>query len=327
MTTTVRNKQKKFTEEFIDKCVSLYKEGKSLSDISQECGISQTHLHRKIKNKVKMRKNCDYSLSDKQKYYRKRNYFLDIDFFEKIDTFEKAYILGYFYADGYVNINDSYAELCLHQQDTSILNEIHKVIGGKLRPYRQNMARLSFYSKKICEDLTKYGCHQNKTFTLLFPNIEPVLYSSFIRGYFDGDGSFYKSGKYGGVVSFAGNLNFLEKLSDVLSESLNIQLRRIEPHGKIGYLRYSKRSDLQKIHNYIYCNKSVFYLDRKFSKYVDVLNNPSKEFLVDTSKIVDLYFNGLSVAKIAEQLSMSREAIYKRLVRSGQTSFKRKKII
>ena len=318
------NKRQKFTEDILMKCVSLYKEGNSLSTISQIYDISITHLCRKIKGKVEMRKNSDYSLSEKQRRYRRRNYFLDIDFFENIDTPEKAYILGYFYADGYVNINKGNADLCLNQKDTNILTTIHETVGGKLFSCKRDMIKLSFYSKKICEDLTKHGCHQNKTFTLIFPEITSTLYSHFIRGYFDGDGCFHKSGKYGGVVSFAGNLNFLNSLSKILSETLDIQLRPIEKRKSIGYLKYHSRADLQKIYNYLYKDKGVFYLDRKFSKYTDMLNNPSKEFLVDTSVITDLYLNGLSVIKIAKQFNMSREAVYKRLIKSGLTSFKRK---
>lgn len=57
--------------------------------------------------------------------------------------------------------------------------------------------RVFITSKKLAEDLTKYGCHSNKTYDLTFPNkkifANEDLIRHFIRGYFDGDGSVFIS--------------------------------------------------------------------------------------------------------------------------------------
>ena len=57
--------------------------------------------------------------------------------------------------------------------------------------------RVFITSKKLAEDLTKYGCHANKTYDLTFPNkeifVNKDLIRHFIRGYFDGDGSVFIS--------------------------------------------------------------------------------------------------------------------------------------
>ena len=48
---------------------------------------------------------------------------------------------------------------------------------------------LDFNSKKLCLDLTKLGAVRNKSLILTFPKfITDELMSSFILGYFDGDG-------------------------------------------------------------------------------------------------------------------------------------------
>lgn len=256
-------------------------------------------------------KNYTYLLSEKQKYYRKRNYFLDIDFFENIDTPEKAYILGYFYADGYVNINKGITEICLHQQDIDILNKIHKSVGGKLRSFKENMMRLSFYSKKICEDLTKHGCHQNKTFTLVFPEITSTLYSHFIRGYFDGDGciSLERKGK-GAVVNFAGNYQFLTKLSEYLSKILQVKINNLKKHKNIYYLCFNSRKDITTLLNFLYTNSSL-HLSRKYDKFIVFLNRKHKEIYVDNLK--NDYLSGLSLGQLSEKYEISKMTVYNKL--------------
>ena len=50
--------------------------------------------------------------------------------------------------------------------------------------------RVMFYDDKVelINDLENLGLHQNKTFTLEYPNIDEKLERHFLRGYFDGDG-------------------------------------------------------------------------------------------------------------------------------------------
>jgi hypothetical protein len=56
------------------------------------------------------------------------------------------------------------------------------------------MAKLLIRNSKLWEDLNKWGCVPNKSLILKFPdseifNNDESLILSFIRGYFDGDGS------------------------------------------------------------------------------------------------------------------------------------------
>ena len=52
------------------------------------------------------------------------------------------------------------------------------------------MCHFAMYSVKLVESIKKQGIHSRKTFTISKPNIKPELMNHFIRGYFDGDGSF-----------------------------------------------------------------------------------------------------------------------------------------
>ena len=54
-----------------------------------------------------------------------------------------------------------------------------------------NMANLRIFNKAMCEKLISLGVLENKSLLLEFPYwMEEELYPHFIRGYFDGDGSF-----------------------------------------------------------------------------------------------------------------------------------------
>lgn len=64
------------------------------------------------------------------------------------------------------------------------------------------------------KDLFALGCTPRKSLTInLIPDIKKEFIPSFIRGYFDGDGSIYQTGKIKmWRISFTGTKNFLENI-------------------------------------------------------------------------------------------------------------------
>jgi hypothetical protein len=132
------------------------------------------------------------------------------DFFEKIDSEEKAYFLGLMFSDGSV-VNDIEGKrspqisLELKVSDEKIIEEFRNILNLHSKvTYRKEKgkecARLSFRSKKMAEDLKKYGIIPNKTYiTKHLPEIDNQYLKPFLRGLIDGDGSIYqiqKTGRY-----------------------------------------------------------------------------------------------------------------------------------
>lgn len=163
------------------------------------------------------------------------------NYFKCIDSPEKAYILGFFYADGYNS--GTQVEFDQLDQDSDILEAIRKELDcdeeTKISQYVQATNgkikdRLVFSSVDMCKDLNKLGAPKNKSLTLTFPtsDIVPKEYlNHFIRGYFDGDGCVWNGKRKKMVVkdstrkegfrerivhnvkfTFTGNLAFINEL-------------------------------------------------------------------------------------------------------------------
>ena len=119
--------------------------------------------------------------------------------FEKIDTEEKAYWLGFLDADGCIHNGRNYdygIELGLQEQDYSHLVKFKDFIEKDNKIcYREkiNSYRYQFKNKTMNKDLINLGCVPHKSLILKFPDEDQVpdnFLIPFIRGYFDGDGSF-----------------------------------------------------------------------------------------------------------------------------------------
>lgn len=139
---------------------------------------------------------------------RKKNRLLKDNYFENIDTPLKAYFLGLIFTDGSIcNDTDGIRSPALHielaQYDNHILLELKKELNieAPLHINRRDNNRtplcvLTVRSKKLAEDLSKYGVVPNKTeHTTHLPldKIPNYYYKDFFRGIIDGDGSIYFS--------------------------------------------------------------------------------------------------------------------------------------
>lgn len=224
----------------------------------------------------------------------KRKYFLNEDYFDNINSEEKAYYLGFLYADGYNNEKKHEIKIRLAIKDEEWLKQFHDILypngDHKLTYYnnriingkRYSYCELYVYSKHMSQSLAKYGCIQNKTFQLKFPQIIKInnLENHFIRGVFDGDGciSMYKHkdsvhinsySKY--TFSIIGYNKFMQEIEDVLVEKLSLNNNKIIPYkGKdkrIGTLIYTGGRQCIKIREWLYNNASC-YMKRKYEKFM-----------------------------------------------------------
>lgn len=226
--------------------------------------------------------------------------------FSDIKTELQAYILGFFAADGSVDEKRKTFRLKLQQDDSEIVYLVKDTICPDARifsvePYeitgRNNKKYIGkpqfgvdINSTFIVNDLVNLGYGFKKTYSELhLPNIDKSLIRHFIRGYFDGDGSFSGNIRIDKGKSPRKAVKFCicSKGKTILEE---IQ-KFFSLYDITTTIYYSKRDDLyllntssQKsvklIFNLLY-DDSNYYLQRKFKKISYYVNTEVSQIIVD----------------------------------------------
>jgi len=145
--------------------------------------------------------------------------------------------------------------------------KIKKYISKEKHSY---IARIDLYSKKIVDDLKHHGLYPNKTHTLSWDNITKNIPDNFIidfvRGFFDGDGSWKVSKNRITFNVSSVSKDFIEPFSEWFSKMINVKSYKIYKSNHITSTMYSyeraKKEDLIKIYKVLY-NGEVC-LDRKY---------------------------------------------------------------
>jgi hypothetical protein len=274
----------------------------------------------------------------------KRKYNLNCDYFNSIDTHEKAYILGFLAADGYNNNKDG--EVVIGQagiDNKEILLKIREELDSNQPLFcikRENNCNdfytLSIYSRVISNKLSDLGIVQNKSHILKYPTINKDLDSSFILGYFDGDGSVnidYK--RYNrGSLSFTGNKDIIDVIQEKIKEKTNYNGYRYIRHKNspnILSLNYCGSKSTTKILSWLY-SKSTLFLERKHEKYSflnEIQNfkekNKELKLMEDTNKnlaekeeknkeynnIIELLNKGYSIRQLKLQFGIDKRKTQK----------------
>lgn len=225
----------------------------------------------------------------------KRKYEFNEDYFETINTSEKAYWLGFIAADGYITKRtkgQNVFGITLHEREPLEKLLICMNSNKRILQYDWSLSRnkysdkteykLLFVSNKLVSDLEKNGIVERKTFKLVFPHniIDKSLYSHFVRGYFDGDGSVF----YGKVgehkddslnVSICGTFSFLDSLRKELI-FLNDDAKCLYKDERSGNdtwnLKLYNRLRALLFYEYIYKDSfNNLFLERKKKKFDDYI--------------------------------------------------------
>lgn len=232
-----------------------------------------------IKNNVKIRS--------------KRKYKLNEHYFDKIDTPTKAYILGFFYADGSINLSKSTIAMSLQEEDGYILDRMRREFNStkelEFLDYSnkhdfgytyKNQYRLLFFSIYLCKQFEKLGVFQNKSLILEFPDwLNKDLIPHFIRGYYDGDGSvcFGSGRKTNCILTITSTNKFCSKIKEIIEKELGINtyIADASNHNEITKVfGISGSLQVKKFLDYIYKDADI-YLVRKYLKYVEKYYNSS----------------------------------------------------
>lgn len=216
----------------------------------------------------------------------RRKYNINEEYFDCINTPNKAYVLGLMCADGCNYPPKQTAFISLQESDRNLLEKINKELENEtpLRIIDQsnrhennysynNMCTLNMYSKHICNSLTNLGIVKNKSLVLEFPDIPKELYSHFLRGYFDGDGSIYQYIKNENnkriTLTFTSTEHFCKKIKEIVENELGIYCGIYDAscHNGITKVASLSGSSAVKLLDWMYEDADL-YLQRKYDRYI-----------------------------------------------------------
>ena len=231
------------------------------------------------------------------------------DFFKNIETEIQAYLLGFHAADGSINLERNTLRVKVTKTDSEIIDLFQNYISPEAYTRDVNgfttiirdkevvtktAYEINITSKILINDVINLGFGPNKTYSeLKLPNIPEQLIRHFIRGYFDGDGSFIGSIRkpnpnnreknYRVSTKFeigSKNKNILQEILDFLNKNnitCNIQyITRDDMYRRTS----SAKENVKNFYNFLYSD-SNFYLKRKFDKFNYYVNTEVNQIITD----------------------------------------------
>ncbi len=238
------------------KIIELYKENNSMCKVATLLNISSKTVNDVLKNN-----NIEI---------RRKHSKINENYFENSNTERSAYWSGFIAADGYIyhpNKENSQSVLTVELaiKDKEHLLKFGTDLGKNITNYnKHNSCKLRVTSNKICKDLEQYKIYQNKSLTLQFPeNINNENIHHFIRGYFDGDGSFTK------IYDIIGTESFLKSLINNLP--FECEHSFYKPKDENSYYLRIRTKSLKQFFEFMYKDATI-YLERKYEKQLAFYN-------------------------------------------------------
>ncbi len=277
---------KRLTDEQKIEIIEKYKTGLySCIDLDREYNMSRGSVHGLLK-----RRNIP---ANSMKSLSHRKYNLDEFCFDIIDTEEKAYFLGLLYADGCNYTNSNQIAISLTEIDKELLEKFslflnsnrplyfikgrftHKK-GDKKGYLGKNQYSLRVNSKRMSDRLSELGCVPKKSLILKFPTEDQVpehLLRHFIRGYWDGDGSFTfnNKSKYWSLsteITSASDFCFgmQETIKNLIDVSFLSRYRKNRYSDNTKVLHMGGILKTLKFLNWLYSDANI-YMERKYKKF------------------------------------------------------------
>lgn len=215
---------------------------------------------------------------------------------------QSFYWAGFIAADGCVKIRKNSSELTigLARTDQEHLEKFQKAINttapihdylvkNSVRNSKWNdcwKSEILITSKKIFEDLARFNIVPRKSLIYTFPDwlVQHPLVNHFMRGYFDGDGSFYTSLGKNKITpqlyfSLRGTPEFLTIYRSILERECNLEKRStdIRISSGIGVLEYGGNGIVKQIVQFLYKDGTACLI-RKYEK--NKRTNMTKEDII-----------------------------------------------
>ena len=292
---------RKLTEKEIEDIIRLYTEEKmSINKLKPMFKLQ----HEDIKQVL-----IDNGIQPRSHRDSRKSYDYDETYFSNINTPDKAYWLGFIYADGFITKREQGSPvfgITLAEQEP--LDKINKAMKSnkKIGVYKKTNSysdksieyKLAFTSQQLVSDLEKWGCVENKTFKLKFPEfLSEDLVPHFVRGYFDGDGSIYLhtqkannkeytmlGAQFSGIHDF---LNEMIKHFNFLNEDEKCLYQDTRKQTDCWRIQLNSNLRALKLYHYMYkdCPMDIC-LSRKRNKFEDFIKERGS-----TTTIVNPIYN------------------------------------
>lgn len=240
-------------------------------------------INYKAVESVKRRYNINVRKMEQSKA---NHYYLD-----NIDCDTKAYILGFFIADGSIG-KEGRISFNISKEDEIVLHKIKECFWANDVVYKNSQAGVKFRkpqavyrftSRKLLNVLqNKYNIHPNKTYdnTFKFPfdTIPEEYHGSFIRGLWDGDGSFESHDYVFNPVCCINSKLFAEQIGEIIYTNTGLNYKIYEHQGKtcVYYTlrlhanRTNKLEKVKKLYEFLYKFDTIS-LQRKKDKVIRYL--------------------------------------------------------
>jgi hypothetical protein len=215
---------------------------------------------------------------------------VDYRVFINCKTKEAAYILGFLWADGYLNRNyPNRIVLEIVRGDWNSICSVFAVTGSWCVTYRKRrnrrpQARAEISNKKMAAFLREcgYGEKNKRSACGILGKIPDHLKKYWWRGFFDGDGCVYlNKDEYAYQVNLAGGFKQDWTFAENLMLSLGIryviarrQQKRKKKNGKAmssSCVRITNKDGVKRFCEYIYGDYDGIGLSRKYNKYEDLI--------------------------------------------------------
>lgn len=222
---------------------------------------------------------------------RSRQYPVNEEFFNKLDSFEKHYLLGWIYSDGCLF---AYEEkmyygitIKIQERDQYILEYFKELLCSDSNITtdiidQRKYTRLKIGSKKIHDDLLKYGLIPRKTHFITYPEQHLMDHRAFILGLFEGDGTIHIKKNKMPAFGITGTKNMMMKVSNIIAKELNLKPAKLVRCRNSYSFYYSGTRSVQKIGEWLYSWNPQIFLKRKRDLFDKAINMKKygKQFIV-----------------------------------------------
>lgn len=251
---------------------------KDVHQWAEECGLKHTLLMDRLRNGVD-----EGHLFDTPR--KTAEHIFNQNYFDVIDDEHKAYWLGFIYADGYIGSKHPTVGVELNHIDASHLEKFKRDLQSNfdIKIYNKNSTfgtqtncRFAFNSRTMHNALLSLGITPTKSINGTFPTVHnKELIKDVIRGIFDGDGSIvYRIGANGypiACIHFCGTMSVLKVIENYSGFKWSWSQRHPDKDVDNWQMCTGNQDDIISFLNYIYKDSTV-YLDRKYQKYIDVVD-------------------------------------------------------
>jgi len=255
-----------------DEIIQLYNQTKSTYKTAEILGIDKNYVYRFLKS-------INYKLDGTTGPRQENKISINEEYFSKIDTSEKAYWLGFIAADGCIRKQKSGSYMLtfyLSEKDAQQIIEFKQAINSNhnisIRNKEKNkVVGLTIVRKKLTDDLMSLGIVPNKTSTPFY--IPEQFTSDWLRGLFDGDGSFWVRNRKNQInlkkqIAFSFSCSTIEQVNQIKDIFIqnNIFGGTIYKATENGYhFTFEGNKKIAKIATLIYGNNSMPRMERKYN--------------------------------------------------------------